>query len=140
MMENSKDRYQQIYQEALKAYPQDKKSIVQREACDLWNIVKGKEKQDKSSTISKDTLAKSTKIISAIIIKDWRILSLSSKASETTKDRAPMFVATKAYVADYAVEVVDDSTTPGSSQENGKNKRDHKKETPAQNKLQTKLE
>ena len=32
-----------MYQEALKAYPQDKKSTVQRKAYDLWNIVKEKE-------------------------------------------------------------------------------------------------
>ena len=44
MTENNKNRYQQIYQEALKAYPQDKKSAVQREGCALWNIVKEKEK------------------------------------------------------------------------------------------------
>ena len=44
MTENNKDKYQQIYQEALKADPRDKKSTVQREACDLWNIVKEKEK------------------------------------------------------------------------------------------------
>ena len=57
MTENNKDRYQQIYKEVLKAYCQDKKSTVQRKACDLWNIVGDKEKHDKLSTISKDTLA-----------------------------------------------------------------------------------
>ena len=57
MTENNKDRYQEIYQEALKAYPQDNKSTVQRKACNLWNIVKEKEKQDKPSTNFKDTLA-----------------------------------------------------------------------------------
>ena len=56
MTENNKDRYQQIYK-VLKAYRQDKKSTVQRKACDLWNIVGDKEKHDKLSTISKDTLA-----------------------------------------------------------------------------------
>ena len=35
MTENNNDRYQQIYQEALKACPQDKKSTVQRKACNL---------------------------------------------------------------------------------------------------------
>ena len=57
MTENNKYRYQQICQEDSKAYPQDKKSAVQRKASDLWNIVKEKENQDKSTTIFKDTLA-----------------------------------------------------------------------------------
>ena len=38
MTENNKDRYQQLYKKALK-------STVQREPCDLWNIVKEKEKK-----------------------------------------------------------------------------------------------
>ena len=54
---NNKDRYQQIYKEVLKAYRQDKKLTVQRKTCDLSNIVGDKEKHDKLSTISKDTLA-----------------------------------------------------------------------------------
>ena len=57
MTENNQDRYRQIYQEVLKVYPQDKKSTVQRKACDFWIIVKEKEKQDESSTIFKDTPA-----------------------------------------------------------------------------------
>ena len=40
----------------LKAYPQDKKSAAQKNI-DLWNIAKETEKQDKSSTTFKDTLA-----------------------------------------------------------------------------------
>ena len=57
MTKNNNDRYQQIYQEAFKVYPQGKKSTVQRKTCDLWNSVKEKEKRDKSSIIFKDTLA-----------------------------------------------------------------------------------
>ena len=56
MTENNQGSYQQIYKEVLKAYRQDKKSIVQRKVCDLWNIVGDKEKHDKLSAISKDTL------------------------------------------------------------------------------------
>ena len=55
MTENNKDRYQKIYQEALKAYPQENKSAVQKKACDLWNIIEEREKQGKLSTIFKDT-------------------------------------------------------------------------------------
>ena len=47
----------------------------------------------------------------------------------------PMFTATKTNVADDGIEVEDNSATPGSSKESG-NKRDHKKETAAQNKLE----
>ena len=57
MTKNNKDRYQQIYKEVLKAYRRDKKLTVQRKTCDLSNIVGDKEKHDKLSTISKDTLA-----------------------------------------------------------------------------------
>ena len=49
-----------------------------------------------------------------------------------------MFVATETNVADNAIELVDDRTAPGSRKESG-NKRDHKKETQAQNKLRTEL-
>ena len=49
-----------------------------------------------------------------------------------------MFVATETNVADDEIEVVDDNMAPASSKESG-NKRDHKKETPAQNKLWTEL-
>ena len=49
-----------------------------------------------------------------------------------------MFAATETNVADDAIEVVVDSTAPGSSRESG-NKRDHKKETPALNKFGTEL-
>ena len=49
-----------------------------------------------------------------------------------------MFHATKTNVADDTTEVVVDSTAPESSKECG-NKRDHKKETAAQNKLRTEL-
>ena len=50
-----------------------------------------------------------------------------------------MLVATKTNVADDAIEVIDDSMASGSSKESS-NKRDQKKETPAQNKLRTELE
>ena len=56
-------------------------------------------------------------------------------SGESTKR---MFAATKTNVADDAVEVEDDSMAPGSSKESD-NKRDHKKETPAQNKLRVEL-
>ena len=49
-----------------------------------------------------------------------------------------MFVATEINVADDAIVGIDHSTAPGSSKESG-NKRDHKKKTLAQNKLQTEL-
>ena len=48
----------------------------------------------------------------------------------------PMFVATKANVADDVIEVVDDNMAPGSNKESG-SERDHKKETPAQSKFRT---
>ena len=44
----------------------------------------------------------------------------------------PMFAATKTDVADDSIEVEDDSTAAGSSKESG-NKKDHEKETTAQN-------
>ena len=138
MMENNKDRYQQIYQEALKAYPQDKKSIVQRKACSLWNIAKEKEKQDKSSTSFKDTLANLQKEClqsKSKITGFWASLKTRPKKPPKTEP-PPMFVASKSNETADATEVVDDSMTPGSGKESG-NKRDHKKET--QNKLQTKL-
>lgn len=43
-----------------------------------------------------------------------------------------MFAATKTDVADDSIEVEDDSTAAGSSKESG-NKKDHEKETTAQN-------
>ena len=49
-----------------------------------------------------------------------------------------MFAATETNVADDTIEVEDHSTEPGSSKESGY-KRDHEKETPAQNKLRTEL-
>ena len=79
--------------------------------------------------------------IFAVKIKDWRILgSLKTRAAKPPKtEPPPIFVATKTNVADDTIEMVDDSrTTPGSSKESG-NKRDHKKETPAQNKVRTEL-
>ena len=140
MTENNKDRYQQIYQQALKAYPPDKKSTVQRKACDLWNIVKEKEKQDKSSTIFKDTLANLRKecLQSKSKIRGFWASLKTRPANSPKAEPPPMFVATETNVADNAIELVDDRTTPGSRKESG-NKRDHKKETQAQNKLRTEL-
>ena len=138
MMENNKVRYQQIYQEALKACPQDKKSIVQRKACCLWNIAKEKEKQDKSSTSFKDTLANLQKecLQSKLKITGFWA-SLKTRPTKPPKtEPPPMFAATKSNATIDATEVVDDSMTPGSGKESG-SKRDQKKET--QNKLQTKL-
>ena len=140
MTENNKDRYEQIHKETLKAYPQDKKSTVQRKACDLWNIIKEKEKQDKSSTIFKDTL---TNLRKECLQSKSKIggfwASLKTRPAKPPKTESPpMFPATKTNVADDTVEVVVDSTAPESSKECG-NKRDHKKETAAQNKLRTEL-
>ena len=121
MTENNKDRYQEIYQEALKAYLQDNKSTVQRKACNLWNIVKEKEKQDKPSTNFKDTLANLRKEClqsSSKIRGFWASLKTSSAKPPKT-ELPPMFAATETNVVDDAIEVVVDSTAPGSSKESG---------------------
>ena len=65
--------------------------------------------------------------------------SLKTRPAEPPKTKpSPMFVATETNVADKAIEVVVDSKAPGSGKES-RNKRDHKKETQAQNKLRTEL-
>ena len=65
--------------------------------------------------------------------------SLKTRPAKPPKtEPLPMFVATEINVADDAIVGIDYSTAPGSSKESG-NKRDHKKKTLAQNKLQTEL-
>ena len=126
MKENNQDRYRQIYQEVLKAYPQDKKSTVQRKVCDFWTTVKEKEKQNESSTIFNDTLANLRKEGLQSKAKTggfWA--SLKTRPAKPPKtEPPPMFVATEINVTDDAIVGVDHSTAPGSSKENG-NKRDH---------------
>ena len=119
----------------LKAYLQDKMQTVQRKACNLWNIFQEKEKQDKSNTIGKDTLANLRK----------ECLQSKSKVGEfgylvklTKTHTLSMFAATKSNVADNAIAVEDDSTASGSSKKCC-SKRDNEKESPDQNKLKTKL-
>ena len=64
----------------------------------------------------------------AVKIEDWRILGISAKPPKTK--RPPRFATTKTNIADDAVEVVVEDLSF---------KRDHKKETQAQNKLRTGL-
>ena len=138
MAENNNDRYQQIYQEALKAYPQDMKSTVQRKACNLWSIVKEKEKKGKSSTIFKDTLPylrKECLQSKANAARFWT--SLKTRPANLTNTDPPT-ISFASNVANDEIEVENDATTPGSSKESCK-KRGNEQETPAQNKLRAEL-
>ena len=60
----------------------------------------------------------------AVKIKDWRILGISKArlAKPPQTELPPMFVATENNVADDEIEVVDDSTAPGSSKESANKK------------------
>ena len=102
------------------------------------NIVKEKEKQDKSSTSFKDTLANLRKecLQSKSKIGGFLASLITRPAKPPKIEPPPMFAATETNVADDAIEVEHDSTAPGSIKESG-NKRDHEEQTPAQNKLRT---
>ena len=129
MTENNKDRYQQIDQEAFKVYPQDKKSTIQREAYNLWNIAKEKEKQDKSSSIFKYTLENLGKECLQTKSKIGGFgVSLEKRPAKPPKTESFSILATtKTDVADDAIEVEDDSTEPGSSKESCNKNRSRKR-------------
>ena len=138
MTENNNDRYQQVYQEALKAYHQDMKSTVQRKACNLWSNVKEKGKKDKSSTIFKDTfsyLRKECLQSKANPARLWT--SLKTRPTNLTNNEPPP-ISFATNVANDEIEVENDATTPGSSKKSC-NKRGNEQETPAQNKLRAEL-
>ena len=106
----------------------------------MWNIVKEKEKQDKPPTVFEDTLKIYEKNVCSQNrrLEDFGHLLKRGQRHHLPSEPPPMFAATETNVADDAIEVAVDSTAPGSSRESG-NKRDHKKETLALNKLQTEL-
>ena len=141
MTENNKDRYQQIDQEAFKVYPQDKKSTIQREAYNLWNIAKEKEKQDKSSSIFEYTLENLGKecLQTKSKIGGFGVSVKKRPVKPPKTESSPILTTTKTDVADDAIEVEDDSTEPGSSKESC-NKNRSRKRNLAQSNLQTELE
>ena len=110
------------------------KSTVQRKACNLWSIVKEKEKKDKSSTIFKDTLSylrKQCLQSKSNAARFWTSLK-TTPANLTNTEPPPISCATN--VANDEIEVENDAMTPGSSKESC-NKRSKDQETPAQNRL-----
>ena len=129
MTENNKDRYQQIDQEAFKVYPQDKKSTIQREAYNLWNIAKEKEKQDKSSSIFKYTLENLGKecLQTKSKIGGFGVSVKKRPVKPPKTESSPILTTTKTDVADDAIEVEDDSTEPGSSKESCNKNRSRKR-------------
>ena len=58
MADDNNRRFQEIFNAAKKAYPQDSKATVQKKAVKLWHEVKDEEAKDKSSSIYNDTIAK----------------------------------------------------------------------------------
>ena len=136
-MASEPDRYQQIYALAIKAYPQDSKSTVQKKACNLWKLVKEGEKKDKSATIFEKTMAKLRQ--QTLESKSKATGFWASLKTKVPEKQALPFNAIETNTVENAIQVEDGSTAPESNKDSA-TKTGHKKDTPAQNKLRTELE